>query len=127
MLSVKEAADRVGRKRQTIWSAIKNGRITATKNEFGDWEIDPSELFRVYEPVEEDETDNDKFVDKEENKSDIIEQRILQIENDFLRQLLEEKDKQLEDLRRLLPPPPKQDNRKDAQGFWYHMKAAFKA
>jgi len=31
-----------------ITTAIKNGKLSATKNENGSFEIDPSELFRVY-------------------------------------------------------------------------------
>ena len=31
--------------------AIKNGRVSASKNNKGEFLIDPSELFKVYQPV----------------------------------------------------------------------------
>jgi hypothetical protein len=50
-LSAREAGDRVGLTKQAIVKAIKNGRISATKDDTGEWRIDPAELFRVYPPV----------------------------------------------------------------------------
>ena len=48
----------------TILDAIKKGRLSAEKDEFGRYKIDPSELFRVYpptsrSPVEKTEVDQD--------------------------------------------------------------------
>ncbi|MGF1455348.1 MAG: hypothetical protein ACFB6R_08220 [Alphaproteobacteria bacterium] len=39
------------RGRMTIQRAIKNGRISATKNDAGAYEIDPAELHRVFPPA----------------------------------------------------------------------------
>lgn len=50
-ISAKEAAEAVGLSRNGIIKAIKNGRISGVKNKDGEWEIEPSELFRVYDPV----------------------------------------------------------------------------
>ena len=50
-LSAKEAAEAVGISKQGIIKSITRGRISAVKNKNGEWEIDPSELFRVYETV----------------------------------------------------------------------------
>lgn len=50
-LSVGEAAKAVGMTRQAIQAAIKKGTISATKGEKGAWQVDPAELFRVYQPV----------------------------------------------------------------------------
>ena len=41
----------VGKSTPTKTRAIKSGRISATKNEIGGYEINPSELFRVFPPV----------------------------------------------------------------------------
>jgi hypothetical protein len=30
---------------------ITRGRVSATKNDKGEWQIDPAELFRVYQPL----------------------------------------------------------------------------
>lgn len=51
MYSLREAADAVGRGKPAILKAIKNGRISAEKDAFGQWRIDPAELHRVYPPV----------------------------------------------------------------------------
>jgi hypothetical protein len=49
--SLKQAADATGRTKPTILRAIKTGKISAKKTEMGEWEIDPTELHRVYPPV----------------------------------------------------------------------------
>jgi hypothetical protein len=43
-----EAAKATGKSKATISKAIKSGRISAQKNEIGTFNIDPSELHRVY-------------------------------------------------------------------------------
>lgn len=51
-LSANEAAEAVGISKDGIIKAIKKGRISATKDDKGQWSIEPSELFRVYTAVE---------------------------------------------------------------------------
>jgi excisionase family DNA binding protein len=46
-----EAAKATGKSKSTISKAIKNGRISARKDETGTFHIDPSELHRVYPPT----------------------------------------------------------------------------
>lgn len=43
-----EAAKAAGRTRQAIQAAIRKGTVSARKDAFGQWEIDPAELHRVY-------------------------------------------------------------------------------
>ena len=50
-LTAREAGERVGKTRQAIIKAIRNGRLSAEKDTSGEWRIEPSELFRVYAPV----------------------------------------------------------------------------
>lgn len=54
-----EAAKATGKSKATVSKAIKSGRISATKDETGAFQIDPAELHRVY-PItvstEQDET-----------------------------------------------------------------------
>ena len=45
-----EAAKATGKAKSTIHSAIKKGRISAKKNDLGEYIIDPAELHRVFEP-----------------------------------------------------------------------------
>ena len=46
-----DAAKATGKSKPTISRAIKNGTISAIKNENGSYSIDPSELHRVYPPL----------------------------------------------------------------------------
>lgn len=50
-LSAKEAATLVGMSKQGIIRAIHKGKLSATRNDHGEFVIDPAELFRVYEPL----------------------------------------------------------------------------
>jgi hypothetical protein len=49
-LSLREAAQQTGSNKSTIWRAIKSGRLSATRLDDGGFSIDPSELFRVFDP-----------------------------------------------------------------------------
>lgn len=48
MLTVSEAAKRTGQTRQNIYQAIKKGRLSATKNNKNQLQIDLAELIRAY-------------------------------------------------------------------------------
>ncbi len=48
MLTMGEAAKEAGISKATLSRAIKNGRVSATRNDKGGYDIDPAELFRVY-------------------------------------------------------------------------------
>lgn len=56
MLTAKQAADHTGKSKAAILKAIKTGRLSASKDDLGEWQIDPAELFRVYQsaPTEND-------------------------------------------------------------------------
>ena len=49
--SAGEAAKATGVSTATISRAIKSGKISAQKDSSGAWQIDPSELHRVYPPI----------------------------------------------------------------------------
>jgi hypothetical protein len=51
MYTLGTAATAAGLSKSTIHRAIKAGRISATKNDTGDWSIHPAELHRVFPPV----------------------------------------------------------------------------
>ncbi len=48
VLSLREAAQLCGRGKSTIQAAIKEGKLSAGRNEKGGYQIDPSELHRVF-------------------------------------------------------------------------------
>jgi hypothetical protein len=49
-----QAAKVVGMSKTSIMRSIKAGRISAGRNEFGQWAIEPCELHRVYPPLTDD-------------------------------------------------------------------------
>jgi excisionase family DNA binding protein len=49
-LSLREAAEQTGTSKSTIFRAIRSGRLSAGKDDDGNFAIDPAELFRVYQP-----------------------------------------------------------------------------
>lgn len=51
-LTLAEASAQVGVNRSTLLRSIKSGRLSGTRDDFGTWRIEPSELFRVYAPAE---------------------------------------------------------------------------
>ena len=60
-LSANKAHKEAGIAKKTLLEALETGKMSATKNEKGHWEIDPAELFRVFpktgrHPVSETET-----------------------------------------------------------------------
>ena len=50
LLSLQQAASATGKEKSTISRAIKNGRMSAVITELGTYQIDPAELFRVFQP-----------------------------------------------------------------------------
>lgn len=48
VLGLRDAAQQVGLHRSSLFRAIRTGRLSATRTEGGDYEIETSELFRVY-------------------------------------------------------------------------------
>ena len=74
MLSMKEAAERVGVSKSAIQQRIKNGSLSATRNPRGYYQIDESELLRVYPSLmvsKVDEMDAAKHIDKTVETSSI--------------------------------------------------------
>jgi hypothetical protein len=86
--SLKQAGEATGRTKPTILRAIQTGKISAKKNEMGEWEIEPAELHRVYPPVAEGITRTDTREDDE-----------VAVEFLLLRQDLAAKEERFESLR----------------------------
>lgn len=47
-LTLSRAAKECGRSKSALLDAIRDGRLSASRNELQQWQIDPAELFRVY-------------------------------------------------------------------------------
>lgn len=116
-----EAATATGLNTATITRAIKKGRISATKSETGAWQIDPSELHRVFpplagKPLQQEQMQGDAKQDQGQSKSA---NNALQEEVEAMRErlamaeqraavaeaLAEERGKRLDQLVPLLPKP----------------------
>ncbi|HTV30945.1 MAG TPA: hypothetical protein VMF32_24635 [Xanthobacteraceae bacterium] len=94
--SLKQAADATGKTKPTILRAIQSNKISAKKDEHGEWEIDPAELHRVYPPSPEGDARSDTQTDtrngKISNEMDALEQEIA-----LLREMLAERDRRVAD------------------------------
>ena len=102
MISLKQAAESAGKTKPAILKAIKSGRISAHKNDRGEWEIDPAELHRVYPPAKVSGSGNQKRLRLEpytENGGLQVQIEALREERERERHQLE---KTIEDLRRRL-------------------------
>jgi hypothetical protein len=98
-LSAKQAAEQVGLSKQGIIKAIKQGKLSATKDDNGEWQIDPAELFRVYQPAVHGLPPPTGSTNSQPPST--VDSR-LQWENDWLRERIKDKDAVIEDLRRRL-------------------------
>lgn len=109
-----QAANATGKSKSTILKAIKNGRISAKKDDLGNWSIDPAELSRVFEVTvlsntKSNETEHPSNTPR--TPSEASEIAHLKALLEAQRALLAEKDARIADLRQavmLLAPPKNQ-------------------
>jgi hypothetical protein len=57
-ISLAEAGKLTGLHKVSILRAIRKGKISADKDEHGEWRLQPAELFRVYPPLPEQRNGN---------------------------------------------------------------------
>lgn len=111
-LTLNQAAKASKKSKSALLNAIKNGRLSAARNDFNQWQIDPAELFRVYqaEPVAtgsenhhlpHESTTPTTLATPVDDRVTMLEQQLknIEVERDRERQLLRET---IEDLRRRL-------------------------
>lgn len=53
-LTLGQASKETGLHKTTISRAVEDGRLSANRNQQGHYQIDPAELFRVFDPIERD-------------------------------------------------------------------------
>ncbi|KIN65232.1 putative site-specific recombinase [Sulfitobacter donghicola DSW-25 = KCTC 12864 = JCM 14565] len=103
LLSASQAAKEVGRSIPTITRAIKKGKLSAVKTEEGGYQIDPAELFRVWPAIKSDATPErgnatgKKLAHATPKNADVT--GGLEAEVKFLKQLLEDRDGTIADLK----------------------------
>lgn len=49
-ITLAQAAEQCGINRSTLLRAVKSGRISGTRDDAGNWTIDPAEAFRAFPP-----------------------------------------------------------------------------
>src|SRR5690349_13804676 len=86
--SLREAATAAGKGKPAILKAIQSGRISARKDEFGAWQIEPAELHRVYPPVSRETVSGLGSQELEETVGNGNGNRLLEQEIRFLREKL---------------------------------------
>ena len=106
--SLREAAEAVGKGKPAVLKAIQSGKISAHKNEHGEWQIEPVELHRVYNPVSETAGDGGSEEARETigtgegNGGNTLGNRLLEQELRFLREKLADIERMGEAERRAL-------------------------
>jgi hypothetical protein len=97
-LSATAAAKVAHKSKADILEAIKSGVMSANKNGRGHWEIDPSELNRVF-PYAVSKPNQERFGKPSETDVKTNETSVLSVEVKMLREQLEFKDEILAELR----------------------------
>jgi len=94
-LTPAQAGALVGMTKAGIIRAIHTGKLSATRNEHGNFEIDPAELFRVYEAVATGDNSDDKVVDNATvDQSETLREKVTMLER-----IVNDKDETIRDLR----------------------------
>ena len=117
--TLSRAATATGKNKATIQRAIKSGKISAAKNSSGAYEIDPSELHRVYpataqrvaqQDISNDTQHDDKYSGTVQLKLDLLEAE-RERERDQLQSTIDDLrarlDRSEERITALLPAPTK--------------------
>jgi len=115
-LSPREAVKVYQVSRATLMKALSEGTLSGSKDAAGHWQIDPSELARVYKPraakatvnrakpdqMNHSEPDQKSGVDHDITARLAIAEAALDAEREKTAML----QRHLDDVRRMLPPPP---------------------
>jgi hypothetical protein len=77
-----------------IIRAIHTGKLSAIRNEHGNFEIDPAELFRVYEAVATGDNSDEKVADNETvDQSEALREKVTMLER-----IVTDKDETIRDV-----------------------------
>lgn len=98
-LTVSDAALQVGVTRQTIFKAIKSGKLSATQNNRGYMQINVVELLRVYGELQSPDQVAQNKVNRAQQSPALPASASLQLEIERMKLLIERKDFELEQMR----------------------------
>jgi hypothetical protein len=113
--SLGQAAKATGISKTSLHRAINKGRISAAKNDNGAYEIEPSELHRVYPPVAERNSSANTDLVRDGTQETAVETEVLRREVGLLRERLADKDSVIGDLRERLDQSEQERREKDRQ------------
>jgi len=113
--SLGQAAKAAGVSKTSLHRAIQKGRVSATKNEDGSYEIDPSELSRVYPPSAPADRSATLEAEQDGTAESGAETAVLRREVALLRERVADKESVIEDLRVRLDQSEQERREKDRQ------------
>lgn len=96
-LTLGQASRETGVHKSTIARAVQDGRLSANHNEHGHYQIDPAELFRVFDPLPR-ETPNDPNGDPQRDPAQPPATPMESGDTQWYRQQIENRDQQLADV-----------------------------
>jgi hypothetical protein len=96
------AAKATGMSRTAILRAIGKGKISAKKNDHGEWDIDPAELHRLYPLKQPDTVSDNGNLEPHNNTGLAIENAEMKAKLEAAEQRVRDKDTVIDDLRRRL-------------------------
>lgn len=125
MLTLGQAAREVGKTKTALANAIKSGRLTATRDDKGQYQIDPAELFRVYPVTGQEVGDTRPSTLQRENE---LLREQLDREREINRRLFDRLDEESAERRRLTallthhPPASNMNETRPARfSFWQRL------
>jgi hypothetical protein len=96
--SLAEAATASGKSKMTIQRAIKSGKISASRRDDESYDIDPSELHRVFPPVSVLEAKNDNKVRDDIPNDNMVLQLELKVRDEKIALIEAEREREREQL-----------------------------
>ena len=123
-----QASEATGKAKSTILKSIKAGRISAIKDDAGNWSIEPSELHRVYDALPREQVERNGITQGEHQKGSEHQSHIreLQARVDLLERLCKQVEGERDNLREqntrltaLLPAPKTEE---PSKGFWSRLR-----
>lgn len=126
------AAKATGKTKTAIAESIKKGRISASRDDFGRYQIDPAELHRVYPPLSEVDRLKDRQEGRDETRELTEKIKVLEVQlqaiTELKTQIAAERDDLREDrdhwreeatqVRRMLTDQSAATAAKAESGFW---------
>lgn len=113
--SLGQAAKAAGISKTSLHRAIQKGRVSAAKNDNGSYEIEPSELHRIYPPVTDEERSANPDLVRDGTPKTAIETEVLRREVQLLREQITDKETVITDLKERLEQSEQERREKDRQ------------